>query len=379
MKKLFAILMSIMMIACFMPTMAFAAEIGNIDLSATCDGETVEKSDGNEYAFTDKVDYSTPKALNVTVTKKEGAGTDPITVALSDQKKGAESAGEGTEYFKIGDLTESKALNFPSEGETNKAKFTVTPVESLGAGEYTATVTLTQGENTTSFKVRFTVAKKTLTADNFTFSAPTGLTYDGNGKTATVKAADSLTDKVGTIHVKYFAKDAADALEGEPTNAGEYTVKIDVEGNDTYNAATDLNADSWKFTIAKANQDAPESLVGVEPESAIGQGKITGPTTAMEYKEESDFTEKETGTKCSATDTNVVAGKTYYVRLAGDDNHNPSKAVPVEVPAYSDPAANEIPAAVMDAIKAYPDTYDGAAHDAITGLLTVEGGFPVAS
>ena len=176
MKKLFAILMSIMMIACFMPSMAFAAEIGNINLSATCDGETVENADENGYAFTDEVGYSTPKALNVTVTKEEGAGTNSIIVDLSDQKKDAESAGEGTEYFKIGDLTESKALNFPSEGETNKATFTVTPVERLGAGEYTATVTLKQGENTTSFKVRFTVTKKTLTADNFTFKAPTGLT-----------------------------------------------------------------------------------------------------------------------------------------------------------------------------------------------------------
>ena len=327
MKKLFAILMSIMMIACFMPSMAFAAEIGNINLSATCDGETVENADENGYAFTDEVGYSTPKALNVTVTKEEGAGTNSIIVDLSDQKKDAESAGEGTEYFKIGDLTESKALNFPSEGETNKATFTVTPVERLGAGEYTATVTLKQGENTTSFKVRFTVTKKTLTADNFTFKAPTGLTYDGKGKTATV-TAENLTGEVGDFSVKYFAKNAEEALAGEPTNAGEYTVKIDAKGNDTYAADPALTGTNWKFAITQADPKAEHFEFTTQNFTYNGNEQKVEPTFKdKEFSESGAITysyEKvvESGENVATANPTDVGTYKVTAHVAGGKNFN---------------------------------------------------------
>lgn len=110
------------------------------------------------------------------------------------------------------------------------------------AGTYTASITL--GEATAS--VTYTIGKATPKAEDFTFSAPTSLTYDGNVKSATVSSAKAGT---GDVIVKYYDKDGQEAT---PKNAGEYTVKIDVAEGTNYAAANGLTADGWKFSITKA-------------------------------------------------------------------------------------------------------------------------------
>ena len=375
MKKLFAVLMSIMMIACFMPTMAFAdgtAGIEGISLSGQVElGNPNTELIKNGHTFTAAtVGYQAQNALTVTVTKTAEV-TGDITVALADQKKD-NVAEENGEYFT---LTNSGNLTFSGDGN-NTATFTVTPADRLAAGTYTATVKLTQAASeetstgkVTSFTVSFTVNRNTLQATDFTFKAPDPLEYDGNVKIAKVEAKGDAAGKVGEITYHYF--NASNQKVEKVTDAGTYTVKIDVKESDTYKAATDLTGadeNAWTFTIVKANQTAPEHLEGVKPESEGDQGKITGTTAAMEYKAESDFTGSDTGTKCTEGNTTVDAGKTYYVRLAGDNNHNPSTATEVKVPAYSaekPPAETEIPDSVMSAITAYTGTYDGEEHNAI--------------
>ena len=110
------------------------------------------------------------------------------------------------------------------------------------AGTYTASITL--GEATAS--VTYTIGKATPKAEDFTFTAPTSLTYDGNVKSATVSPAKAGT---GDVIVKYYDKDGKEAT---PKNAGEYTVKIDVVESTNYAAANGLTADGWKFSITKA-------------------------------------------------------------------------------------------------------------------------------
>lgn len=110
------------------------------------------------------------------------------------------------------------------------------------AGEYTASITV--GEATAS--VTYTIGKATPKAEDFTFTAPTSLTYDGNVKSATVSSAKAGT---GDVIVKYYDKDGQEAT---PKNAGEYTVKIDVAEGTNYAAANGLTADGWKFSITKA-------------------------------------------------------------------------------------------------------------------------------
>ena len=90
------------------------------------------------------------------------------------------------------------------------------------------------------------MAKLPPKAEDFTFTAPTSLTYDGNVKSATVSSAKAGT---GDVIVKYYDKDGQEAT---PKNAGEYTVKIDVAEGTNYAAANGLTADGWKFSITKA-------------------------------------------------------------------------------------------------------------------------------
>ena len=146
----------------------------------------------------------------------------PATVTASSDWQGPAASGITISYIKTGmyiQQLENGAL------PTN-------------AGTYTASITL--GEATAS--VTYTIGKATPKAEDFTFTAPTSLTYDGNVKSATVSPADDVI-------VKYYDKDGKEAT---PKNAGEYTVKIAVAEGTNYAAANGLTADGWKFSITKA-------------------------------------------------------------------------------------------------------------------------------
>lgn len=156
-----------------------------------------------------------------------GSGKAAVVTASSDWQ-GPAASGITIRYIKTGEygpeILENGAL------PTN-------------AGEYTASITV--GEDNTA-SVTYTIGKAPPKAEDFTFTAPTSLTYDGNVKSATVSPA-----KAGTVDVivKYYDKDGEEAT---PKNAGEYTVKIDVAESTNYAAANGLTADGWKFSITKA-------------------------------------------------------------------------------------------------------------------------------
>ncbi len=89
------------------------------------------------------------------------------------------------------------------------------------------------------------------TAEYFGFKAPANLTYNGSAKEATVtsKISEIPNDK---ITIKYYSSTGTN-LTSAPTNVGTYIVKIDVAACDKYEAQTDITADHWTFTIAKAD------------------------------------------------------------------------------------------------------------------------------
>ena len=151
----------------------------------------------------------------------------PATVTASSDWQGPAASGITISYMKTGKYGSEKLEN--SALPTN-------------AGTYTASITM--GSATAS--VTYTIGKATPKAEDFTFTAPTSLTYDGNVKSATVSPSKAGT---GDVIVKYYDKDGQEAT---PKNAGEYTVKIDVAESTNYAAANGLTADGWKFSITKA-------------------------------------------------------------------------------------------------------------------------------
>jgi len=119
--------------------------------------------------------------------------------------------------------------------------YDVTVAAQTNASSYTATITGKGNCSGTIADVDWSINKATPTAEMFTYTAPTNLVFDGYEKTATV-----TTNKVGMgeITVKYSET---------PVTAGTYTVSIDVEEGDNYNAVSDLVV--GEFTIEKATPE----------------------------------------------------------------------------------------------------------------------------
>ena len=332
--------------------------------------------------------YTTaPAAKTVTITNNGTAATGPLTIALDGANKTdftlsktsiTDIASGGTDTFTVQPNTGLSAgtynatVKVSGTGVTEQSfdvKFTVTapatPIAvptansvtydgtektgvndgtgytlsgtykatDVGATNYTATATLDAGykwdDGSTDVKtINWNIGKRTPTATDFTFTAPSDLTYDGNNKTANVTLKSPLT-KSGAITLTYMK---GGSVVTETKDVGDYTVKIDVAAGDNFDAGSGLNNPAWTFSITPANQNAPTGLGAAAPIASGGNGKITGTTIAMEYSTDSGFT-SPAGTTCTDTETEVAPG-TYYVRYKADANHNAGTAATVTVPAY---------------------------------------------
>ena len=76
-----------------------------------------------------------------------------------------------------------------------------------------------------------TISKASVTASNFTYTAPDDLVYDKTAKTATVNGSEAY----GAITIKYFS-DSSLTTVVEPINVGIYYVGITTAGGDNYYA-----------------------------------------------------------------------------------------------------------------------------------------------
>ena len=188
------------------------------------------------------------------------------------------------------------------------------------AGSYTAMVQGIDGETAQNYKLptnkstSFTIEQQALTIlwGNGTF------TYDS-------------TEKFPVFNVEgiWNADDVQVTKEGAQTNAGEYTAEI--------SGLTGTAADNYKltgtlakaFVINKAEQAAPAVNKADETISGKDDGKITDVTSAMEYRKDGT----DTYTNIVGVEIAGLVDGTYYVRLKGDSNHNPSSDTKVVIAA----------------------------------------------
>lgn len=178
----------------------------------------------------------------------------------------------------------------------------VTYENNINAGENTAKVSMTFGGVTAT--QNFTISKAAPTAEHFTFTAPE-MTYDGSEKAATVALASPYTG-AGAITVEYYNGETK--LDGAPTDAGEYTIKINVAEGDNFNAATGLTSEDWKFTITPAN------LADCEVTMTPASGTYTG-----SYHDKPAYTLTYNGKQLvEGTDYRVEGGWTGDFTNAGD-------------------------------------------------------------
>lgn len=123
-------------------------------------------------------------------------------------------------------------------------------------GTYTFTVTVAAtatcaGGDVTPKYNTFTIQKAALNPADFTVTEPTDLTYDGSAKEVTVK---NTSDKdYGEITVTY--KQNGEALNGAPTEPGEYSYTVTAAGSARYVGGT---VKTGSFRITNANTIDPE-------------------------------------------------------------------------------------------------------------------------
>lgn len=113
-----------------------------------------------------------------------------------------------------------------------------------------ATATCAGGDVTPKYNT-FTIQKAALNPADFTVTEPTDLTYDGSAKEVTVK---NTSDKdYGEITVTY--KQNGEALNGVPTEPGEYSYTVTAAGSARYVGGT---VKTGSFRITKTGTTDPE-------------------------------------------------------------------------------------------------------------------------
>lgn len=113
-----------------------------------------------------------------------------------------------------------------------------------------ATATCAGGDVTPKYNT-FTIQKAALNPADFTVTEPTDLTYNGSAKEVTVK---NTSDKdYGEITVTY--KQNGEALNGAPTEPGEYSYTVTTAGSARYVGGT---VKTGSFRITKTGTTDPE-------------------------------------------------------------------------------------------------------------------------
>ena len=190
----------------------------------------------------------------------------------------------------------------------------------INCGSYQAAISLGEVEISTSY----TISKKIPTKEDFVYTDPKNLRYDGKQK---IPEITGLYPGMGELVISYYnVYDSNKTSIEAPVNVGLYGVRINTKEGDNYKAASNLESNGWRFRIDEAILDSsyftytkPDSLVynesakeaGVRAAEGIeGLGDIT-----LSYYRIKDGTEEE------AVPVNVGTYK-VKIHVAEGNNNN---------------------------------------------------------
>ena len=153
---------------------------------------------------------------------------------------------------------------------------------------------------------------------------------DGSGAASQTGLSGAMTDVVYTADAGYyFPTDYSVAeVNGITVTRDSYT-QITVSGTPTANATITLTAPT-----AKTTPDAPATAAAVGcTSSANNDGKLTGVTTAMEYKK----SDADSWTAGTGNDITGLIPGTYYVRVKATETTNASGNQELTIAGYTAP------------------------------------------
>lgn len=216
-------------------------------------------SDGERYSSTiDLREYNIPQThiLNLSATGEGAAelpSADPadFTFALPTNP-----TYDGNPKMVEVDVRDNATKEYGDVTVTYKQDGKVLDGAPIEPGTYTftavvaATATCAGGDVTPKYNT-FTIQKAALNPADFAFALPNDLTYDGTSKEVTVK---NTSDKdYGEITVTY--KQNGEALNGAPTEPGEYSYTVTAAGGALYEGGL---VASGSFRIKEADTPDPE-------------------------------------------------------------------------------------------------------------------------
>ena len=354
MKKLFAILMSIMMIACFMPTMAFAdttpEDTPSVGFTATgyktgkltgvSAGLTYQIGDGNvvEITSADDVSLDNLGPCTIKVVKK---ATDPSTKTDSAaQEITVTRAATPTNLKK----TEPATINGKGTIATTTAhEYSTDASEPKTYENCTENMTVDPG---TTYYIRVKANQRALASESHAYSVTAFVPNQEATPKASFEAngADSGTLSNVASGMQYSIKDGdwvniesntVNIASGVTKTAG---IKVKKPGNGTTTTDSEIQA----ITVTQKDAPTDEQVKAVDCTSAGNDGKLTGVTVAMEYRK-ADTAKWTIGT--DAEITGLTAG-TYYVRTKASGAELASDSITLEIKGFPTATAD-----VPDVIK----------------------------
>ena len=232
---------------------------------------------GNIYAYSSSSDYSHAGGLvgysygsgGISKSYAIGNVSIPFTSSYVGRLAGSLGGSITNSYYYSGTTVEGTKISSYGEG--------LTPSQMTGQGEGRATDKMKGFKDSNNWifqddsgRAKYLPRLKSITygkgnpapkfiapaANDFVFKPPAeSIIYDGESKEANVTVKPGI-EGVGKINVKYYDSTGAQ-LENPPTNAGEYTVKIDVEKGKIFSEFENITAGDWKFTIKQALPENP--------------------------------------------------------------------------------------------------------------------------
>lgn len=178
------------------------------------------------------------------------------------------------------------------------------------------------------------INRATPSTNDFTYEAPSDLTYDGSAKAATVVSTQS---GMGNVTVKYYSDPERKTEVQSPTDVGTYYVGITLdEGNNYHNASSALYDQDWQFTISK--QGAPTSLNDNQKPTANTGLTYTGNELELVTAPASALTGYTVQYSLDGTNwsTDIPKGTnagdyTVKVKYVGDENHEDFNGTDISV------------------------------------------------
>ena len=357
MKKLFAILMSIMMIACFMPTMAFATGTSGVIVEGTAPA-TIKVSgsfteDGmiasGSVSFPEKEYKAASATLTVTIENTSDEAINNLQVIIDEE----------SDNFEAGSLgNDSLANKNAQEGKTTT--FTVTPKPDLSAGEHRAKVKIVNGEpsNVTllaEFNVSFRVTKKKVTVP----TAESNLVYTGKPQTGVKVGEGNTSIYTLTGNTETNAKDSYSAT-ATLTDSTNY--EWDIQAVDKTAAQT------IPWSIAKKTPEATD-FTFTAPENVTYNGEPKEATVALKdtYTGAGEVSLKYYKDGKAVDEAKDVGDYTVKIKVTGGTNFELTNELTADTWKFTITKVTPT-AAHFDFTKPIDVTYDGTAKEATIAL-----------